>query len=426
MAHHTIKSGYSQLIDRLNRFPQGAPPSKLLNQILKMLFSEKAAELVSLLPIKPFTVEKASRIWKMDMTSAQNALNELAGRAILVDIEQNGKSVYVLPPPMAGFFEFSLMRVRNDIDQKLLSELFYQYLNVEEDFIRELFTRGETQLGRVFIHEPVLSNENALHVLDYERATEVIKTASHMAIDTCYCRHKMYHMDIACDAPLEICMTFNTTAASLIKHGHARRVDEGEGLELLHQAYENNLVQFGENVREKVNFICNCCGCCCEGMIAARRFAIMNPVHTTNFIPEIEGESCNGCGKCVNVCPVEAMSLISANDPHRPKMKLARLAEDLCLGCGLCVRSCPKDSIHLEARPQRVITPLNGTHRAVVMAIERGKLQHLIFDNRVLLSHRALAAVLGVILKLPPLKQALASQQVKSRYLEALIGHMED
>jgi len=47
---------------------------------------------------------------------------------------------------MAGFFEFSMMRVRGDIEQKVLSELFYEYLNVEEDFIRELFTRGETQL----------------------------------------------------------------------------------------------------------------------------------------------------------------------------------------------------------------------------------------------------------------------------------------
>jgi len=119
MAHHTIKSGYYRLIDRLNRFPQGAPPSKLLNQILKMLFSEKEAELVSLLPIKPFTVEKAGRIWKMDLPRAQNELDELAGRGILVDIEQNGTSVYTLPPPMAGFFEFSLMRVRDDIDQKL-------------------------------------------------------------------------------------------------------------------------------------------------------------------------------------------------------------------------------------------------------------------------------------------------------------------
>jgi hypothetical protein len=57
-----------------------------------------------------------------------------------------------------------------------------------------------------------------------------------------------------------------------------------------------------------------------------------------------------------------------------------------------------------------------------MMAIERGKLQHLIFDNHVMWNHRALAAVLGVILRLPPIKQALASRQVKSRYLEALLA----
>jgi hypothetical protein len=36
-------------------------------------------------------------------------------------------------------------------------------------------------------------------------------------------------------------------------------------------------------------------------------------------------------------------------------------------------------------------------------------------------SHRALAGLLGVILKLPPIKQAFASRQVKSRYLETLV-----
>ena len=65
-----------------------------------------------------------------------------------------------------------------------------------------------------------------------------------------------------------------------------------------------------------------------------------------------------------------------------------------------------------------MITPLNSTHRAVLMAIERGKLQNLIFDNQALASHRAMAAILGVILKLPPLKQAMASRQMKSRYLD--------
>jgi hypothetical protein len=79
------------------------------------------------------------------------------------------------------------------------------------------------------------------------------------------------------------------------------------------------------------------------------------------------------------------------------------------------------EAIGLRSRPERVITPLDSTHRTVVMAIERGKLQELIFDNKVLHSHRALAAVLGVILRLPPIKQALATRQVKSRYTEALV-----
>ncbi|MBU1341201.1 MAG: 4Fe-4S dicluster domain-containing protein [Proteobacteria bacterium] len=424
MAHHTIKSSYTDLVNRLNRFPQGAPPSRLLNQILNLLFSENEARLVSLLPIKPFTAKKAGRIWKKDLTATQKILDALCSRAILVDMEYEGESHYALPPPMAGFFEFSLMRIRNDIDQKALSELFYQYLNVEEDFIKKLFTLGDTQLGRVFVHEPVLSNENALHVLDYERASQVIKTASHRGIGTCYCRHKMRHMDKACDGPMDICMTFNTSARSLIKYGHARSVDVAEGLDLLDLAYESNLVQFGENVRQEVNFICNCCGCCCEAMIAARRFAIFTPVHTTNFIPRIDPFTCNGCGNCVTICPVEAMALVSANDGHHPRKKKARLNKDICLGCGLCVRSCTQNSLCLDALPQRVITPLDSTYRIVLMAIERGSLQHLIFDNRVLFSHRALAAVLGVILKLPPVKKALASKQLQSRYLETMINFL--
>jgi len=426
MAHNTIKTGYAQLEKRLNKFPQGAPPSKLLFKILEMLFNEKEARLVSLLPIKPFTSKKAAKIWKIDLVRTQNVLDTLSERGILVDIHQNGQSVYVLPPPMAGFFEFSLMRIRNDIDQKLLSELFYQYLNVEEDFIKALFTRGETQLGRTFINEPSLSDENALYVLDYERASNVIETSSHMAVGVCYCRHKMLHMNKVCDAPLDICMTFNNTAASLIRHGVARQVDKIEGMDLLQKAYDHKLVQFGENVREHVNFICNCCGCCCEAMIAARKFAISNPVHTTNFIPELEVENCNGCGKCVDICPVEAMTLVSSNDPKHPKRKRAELREDICLGCGLCIRECKKENILLKSRNKRVITPLNGTHRAVIMAIERGNLQNLIFDNQVLWSHRALAGVLGVIISLPPVKQILANKQIKSRYLEALIKKIDN
>ena len=425
MSHTTLRSGYTELVERLNRFPQGAPPSDTLYKILQILFNEREAHLVAYLPIKPFTAEKASRVWNMDLTETRKVLDELSSRAILVDVERDGKSTYTLPPPMAGFFEFSMMRLRGDVDQKVLGELFYQYLNVEEEFIRDLFVNGETQLGRVFVHEPALSPENALHVLDYERASEIIHTASQRGIGMCYCRHKMTHMGRNCDAAMDICMTFNGTAHSLTKHGYARAVDVRQGMDLLQQAYEQNLVQFGENVRESVNFICNCCGCCCEAMIAARKFGILNPVHTSNFLPVVDEEVCNGCGKCVSACPVEAMTLVSANNPHHSKMKKAKVDEQTCLGCGVCLRTCSHHGLSLRSRPQRVITPVNSVHRTVMMAIERGYLQNLIFDNRVLWNHRALAAVLGVILRLPPIKQIMASEQVKSRYLEYLISHMQ-
>jgi ferredoxin len=423
LSHLTVRSAHRDLADRINRFPQGAPPSDVLFAILKLLFSEREAGLVAQLPIRSFTVEDAARRWKMPEAEAGRVLDALASRAILLDTEDpDGRRTYLLPPPMAGFFEFSMMRLRNDIDQKLLAELFYQYLNVEEEFVRDLFAVGETRLGRVFVNEDAVPAELSLHVLDYERASEVVRTAKTMGVGLCYCRHKMQHVGRACDAPLDICMMFNTVAESLVRHGVARRVDAAEGLDLLQQARDQRLVQFGENARERVSYICNCCGCCCEALIAARRFGFLHPVHTSNFILAIEPAACNGCGKCVDACPVEALSLVSANDPKKPRKKAARLDEGVCLGCGVCVGTCPENGLRLASRPERVITPLNSTHRFVLQAIERGQLQNLIFDNHALASHRAMAAILGVILRLPPVKQAMASQQMRSRYLEKLIA----
>ncbi len=423
MAHSTARDGYQRLVERLNRFPQGAPPSELLFKILRMLFSEKEAGLVSSLPIRPFAAKKAALVWKMPESEARKVLDSLAGRGLLVDNERHGQTTYSLPPPMAGFFEFSMMRVRGDIDQKLLAELFYEYLNVEEDFIKALFVNGETQLGRVFVHEPALPSDHSLEVLEYERASEVIRAARHRAVGVCYCRHKMMHVGRACDAPRDICLTFNAVADSLARHGIARRIDAKEATDLLQQAYERDLVQFGENARRRVSFICNCCGCCCEALLGIKRFGSVFPIHT-NFLPRVDEASCSGCGKCVDICPIEAMSLVSANDPQRSKKRKARLAEELCLGCGICVRSCPSRSIALVPHPNRVITPLDSVHRTVLMAIERGKLQNLIFDNHAQWNHRAMAAILGVILKLPPIQKAMAGRQMRSRYLEFLITKM--
>ena len=416
MGHLTSRDAYRNLEDRINWFTQGAAPSETLTKILKLLFTEKEAKWVAMLPIRPFSLKKAAQIWGTTEGKAEKLLDHLCEKGLLVDSYYHGVRQFVLPPPMIGFFEFALMRTRGDIDQKYLSELFYQYLDVEEDFIKNLFFGMETKLGRVFVQEPVLLTEKANHILDYEKATHIIEEAEHIGVGICYCRHKNLHLGISCrqNAPLETCLTFDNIACSLSEHGgYSRLISKEEAKDILQMSYEHNLVQIGENVREHPAFMCNCCGCCCEALGAAKKFSPMQPIETTNYLPEIQTETCISCGKCSRVCPILAISM---------KEKRPVVDKDICLGCGVCARNCPTKAIVLKSRPVQVITPVNSTHRFVLQAIEKGTLQNLIFDNQAFASHRAMAAVFGTILKLPPVKQAMASKQFKSVYLDNLLS----
>ena len=462
MGHLTSRDAYRNLEDRINWFTQGAPASETLTKILQVLFTEKEAKWVAKLPIRPFSLKKAAQLWGTSEAKAEKLLDRLCEKGLLVDSYDRGVRKFVLPPPMIGFFEFSLMRTRGDIDQKYLSELFYQYINVEEDFIKDLFLGMDTKLGRVFVNESVLMTEKTNHILDYERATHIIEEADFIGVGTCFCRHKNFHLGIPCklNAPMETCLTFGNVARSLAEHGgYTRPIDKAEAKEILEMSYSYNLVQMGENVREHPAFMCNCCGCCCEALEAVRRFSPMQPIATTNYIPKINYDDCVSCGKCEKVCPILAISMqeevvkgdgsfdnlhdschvIKGNDSsdtlhakcqkNRPlditsaqQKRRPVIDESICLGCGVCARNCPKKAITLQRRPIEVITPVNSTHRFVLQAIEKGTLQNLVFDNQAFANHRAMAAVFGTILKLPPLKQALASKQFKSVYLDHLLS----
>lgn len=106
MAHHYSNSLYDRLADRLNQFPQGAPLSDSLFAILKILFSEKEAGLVAQLPIKPFTVDRAAAIWKLDKATAQNMLEDLAGRAMLSTWSKTASRCSACPRRWPGSLNF--------------------------------------------------------------------------------------------------------------------------------------------------------------------------------------------------------------------------------------------------------------------------------------------------------------------------------
>ncbi|MDC9313590.1 4Fe-4S binding protein, partial [Clostridioides difficile] len=146
-----------------------------------------------------------------------------------------------------------------------------------------------------------------------------------------------------CYAPMETCLSFDTTAYTLTKHNYARKIDSHEALDILNMCYDYNLVQCGENVQKQPNFMCNCCKCHCEAFTSAKKFGLLVPVNTTSYIPYVDTHKCIGCGKCTNICPMEAISVTTTG-----KDKYAQVDDKLCLGCGVCVKNCPKDAIKLK------------------------------------------------------------------------------
>ena len=106
VSHLVAKDAYKSLEERINKYPQGAPKSETLNEILKLLFSEREADLVSKLPVRPFNSARASKAWKLPLDETEKILEELASRAILLDMETKEDRLFMLPPPMAGFLSF--------------------------------------------------------------------------------------------------------------------------------------------------------------------------------------------------------------------------------------------------------------------------------------------------------------------------------
>ena len=86
--------------------------------------------------------------------------------------------------------------------------------------------------------------------------------------------------------------------------------------------------------------VCFCCDCCCtvrQGLRHGPR-AFWDTVVRLPGLAVAVGAGCSGCGQCVAVCPVGAVSVQGG---------VARIAE-VCKGCGRCAAICPESALRLQ------------------------------------------------------------------------------
>ena len=73
----------------------------------------------------------------------------------------------------------------------------------------------------------------------------------------------------------------------------------------------------------------------------------------SDVTPRVREESCTGCGKCVEWCPVEAISLEERPGEEKKKSTIDR---EKCYGCGECSVTCLFDAIRInwKTTPQAI------------------------------------------------------------------------
>lgn len=420
---HTLRVdpdvGYQQLQQRLDRMPTGAPDSPVFQRILRLLFTREQAELASRMPTL-CTVEQLAKRTGRPVDALGPALDDMARKGLVVDLEHRGTRWVTLAPVVIGFFEFTFMRVREDAPIEELAGLFDEYLFGDDALAHAVF-RGSTQIGRSLVREESLPDEPAVEVLDWELATHIVAEASTVAVGNCPCRQHAQLMGHGCGAPLRTCLSFGAAADALVRAGLADSITNEEGLEVLAEAKAAGLAQTADNVQQGVTYMCNCCGDCCGMMQAIRRYGITGAVVSSNWVAHVDLQMCRGCKKCARACPAEAVTMVD-NEGQGLRKYWAIVDPDKCLGCGVCDELCRFGAHSMVPRHQRVFTPETTFDRVVAMAVERGKLGDLLIDTLDGAGPHALARVLQALEALPADRARGLVEPLRSVFLRGLLA----
>lgn len=353
---------YKALGDALERISFGVKRGPEFDALLGALFTEEEARVaVNLSGIAPEPPVKVAERMGEDVQYIAKVLDCMADKGLVYCNQRGDSKWYKLIQVVPGIFELQFMRGEITPRTKELAKLFEAYFRSVEGAKNELRV---TPFARVIPIEKAI--ESSVEIFPYEKAARYIDEAEIISVSTCYCRHEKRLLGHGCSNPIEVCLQFGPFARFLIQRGFARQISKDQAHEVLTKSREAGLVHTSNNTRDHVDFICNCCGCCCGILQSVKSSAMPSMATDSGYLARVDLDRCVVCGECSERCHLEAIEI---------DIQGAKVIQQRCVGCGVCANFCPSQAISLIPKPNKSAPPKDFRALVEIQLKERLNLQ---------------------------------------------------
>lgn len=280
----------------------------------------------------------AERI-KFSVEEASKKLTKMAKKGLVWADEGAGKLSFRLAPFIIGICE--------DQQGKMDHELARLYEEYMADGGAVGIISLQPALHRVIPAQSAVESEM---LLPYDDLKVILQKAKQIRVRDYICRSQQAEIEKReCTFPLRTCITLSSNGDPLRLEDIEDELSEEEAVSILQNCEEIGMVHTVTNVKVGIDYICNCCGCCCEVLRPMNEHDIEKSVASANYYALVDPNECVGCGTYIERCQVNAIykrEEISVVDHQR------------CIGCGVCVIGCPNGAAKLQLKPSsRQIDP---------------------------------------------------------------------
>jgi NAD-dependent dihydropyrimidine dehydrogenase PreA subunit len=316
-------------------------------KLLKHLFTAEEAKIALELSALPESLERIHKRLKktgISIEELEKTLDKLTNKGAILGgkfYERKGSGKFYSKAQLAvGMYELQAGRLTKDIEKD-----FQDYMN--EKFYKVFHSKKTSQMRTIPVHK-VVSIER--YVDSYDNVKNIVQETNRpIAVIECVCRSGKDLLEEPCKHSeiRETCLLFEDIANFAIDSGAARTITKEETLSILEKAEDAGFVLQPEN-NQNPNFICCCCGCCCNVLTTVKRFPRPVEFYHSNYYSKIDSGSCDACGQCIEMCPMEALTI---------NHDCSSVDLDRCIGCGVCVSTCPNDAIELKKKDRKYVPP---------------------------------------------------------------------